>query len=265
MEMREEAPAVASEALRAELMALPGVAFAEVDVNDASAPAGVRVRLTPDADARRVGAEVQRVLASHGMRSRFSDAPPAEQTSPFAPPPPATPPPTAPSPTAVSPTFPPPPLEAPPIAAVAPHVEVMATPEPVAVEEPPAPVRMAAVPDLPAEPPKRVIPGGLQAVAVEERADGLAVRVTLDDGRVGSHGLTADDGAILDAAVIAAVAAAVGVEAETAATEWMEVDGVSIVTVVLRLGDGALVAGAGVVRVGRAYAVGMAARAALQL
>ena len=70
---------MASDALRAELMSVPGVASAEVDLTDASAPAGVRVRLTADADARRVGAEVQRVLASHGMRSRFADAetPPA--------------------------------------------------------------------------------------------------------------------------------------------------------------------------------------------
>ena len=72
--MREGSAAVDAEALRAELMSVSGVASAEVDVGESSAPAGVRVRLTPDADARRVGAEVQRVLAGHGMRSRFSQA-----------------------------------------------------------------------------------------------------------------------------------------------------------------------------------------------
>jgi len=125
---------------------------------------------------------------------------------------------------------------------------------------------MAAVPNPPEiAPPIRVIAGGLTSVAVEERADGLSVVVTLDDGRRGTHRLGGEDDPELDAAVSAAVASAVGVEAEPVATEWMEIDDVSIVTVVLRLSDGALVAGAGVVRVGRAYAVGMATRAALQI
>jgi hypothetical protein len=254
--MREEPSAVASDALRTELMSVPGVASAEVDLTDANAPGGVRVRLTADADARRVGAEVQRVLASHGMRSRFSDGDgdavpdPAAEPAPV----PLMPPPL---PVAEEPSFPPPPVDSPP----APESPA----EPV-VEEPPAAVPMAAVPDpSAATPPLRIIRGGLEAVAMEERADGLAVRVTLDDGRVGSQPLTSEDTEILDSAVIAAVADAVEVDVETVATEWMEVEEASIVTVVLRLSDGALVAGAGVVRVGRAFAVGMAARAALAL
>ena len=60
--------------LRDELMALPGVAEAEVDASGQS-PSGVRVRLAADADAKLVGVEVQRVLASHGMRSRVASAP----------------------------------------------------------------------------------------------------------------------------------------------------------------------------------------------
>lgn len=125
---------------------------------------------------------------------------------------------------------------------------------------------MAAVPAAPDESPSgRVITGGLRSVAVEERADGLGVIVTLADGRRGSHRLTGEEADELDAAVITATGAAVGVEAETVATEWMDIAGGSVVTVVMRLVDGTLVAGAGVVRVGRAYAVGFAARAALDL
>jgi hypothetical protein len=61
------------ETLHQELMSLVGVAAAEVDGSGESAPSGVRVRLIPGADARAVGVQVQRVLASHGLRSRVSD------------------------------------------------------------------------------------------------------------------------------------------------------------------------------------------------
>jgi hypothetical protein len=59
--------------LRQELMSLVGVAAADVDGTGEAAPSGVRVRLVPGADARAVGVQVQRVLASHGLRSRVSD------------------------------------------------------------------------------------------------------------------------------------------------------------------------------------------------
>ena len=62
---------MAAEMLRDELMALPGVAEAEVDESGES-PSGVRIRLEPDADAKMVGAEVQRVLSANGMNSRVS-------------------------------------------------------------------------------------------------------------------------------------------------------------------------------------------------
>ena len=65
--------AVAAESLRDELLALPGVAEVELD-GEGGAPAGVRIRLAVDADPDRVGLEVQRVLAAHGMRSRVDDS-----------------------------------------------------------------------------------------------------------------------------------------------------------------------------------------------
>jgi hypothetical protein len=79
------ADAVASLSLREELLALPGVAEAEVDGDDA-APSGVRVRLAPEADAEAVGAEVQGLLAARGVRSRLGlgDLPVAS-ASPLAP------------------------------------------------------------------------------------------------------------------------------------------------------------------------------------
>ena len=63
---------MAAESLRDELLAVPGVAEAEVDESGTN-PSGVRVRLAPEADAQAVGIEVQRILASHGMRSRVND------------------------------------------------------------------------------------------------------------------------------------------------------------------------------------------------
>ena len=64
---------MAAESLRDELLALPGVGEVELD-GEGGAPAGVRIRLATDADPDRVGVEVQRVLAAHGMRSRVDDS-----------------------------------------------------------------------------------------------------------------------------------------------------------------------------------------------
>ena len=64
---------MAALSLREELLALPGVAEVELD-GDGAAPAGVRIRLSTEADPERVGLEVQRVLAAHGMRSRVDSS-----------------------------------------------------------------------------------------------------------------------------------------------------------------------------------------------
>ena len=82
--------AVAAESLRDELLALPGVGEVELD-GEGGAPAGVRIRLATDADPDRVGVEVQRVLAAHGMRSRVDDSavtppPPLPLVAPAPPP-----------------------------------------------------------------------------------------------------------------------------------------------------------------------------------
>jgi hypothetical protein len=71
-------------ALREELLALPGVADVEVE-GDGASPSVVRVRLGPEADPEQVGAEVQRLLAGLGMRSRV-DAGAAPLVAPGHPP-----------------------------------------------------------------------------------------------------------------------------------------------------------------------------------
>jgi hypothetical protein len=231
--------AVAVQTLQSDLLAVPGVESAEVDITDGAAPAGVKVRLAPDADARRVGVEVQRVLAAHGMRSRFS----AVDDDPVEHPPPAQ-------------TPPAPPSEAPPFA----------PPTPVSSSEPvsaPPPV-VASVPAPPAEaPPVAVSVPGIESVSVEERSDGLSASIVLTDGSQATRAV-AEPGE-LDTAVVAAVAEAAGQSVTPAAIEWLEVDGGSVVTVVLNRADGSLAAGAGVRRAGRAYAVAIATRLALEV
>ena len=55
-----------AEPLQNELLAVPGVAGAEVDSEQGVA--GVRVQLSDDADAEAVGTAVRRILSEHGMR-----------------------------------------------------------------------------------------------------------------------------------------------------------------------------------------------------
>lgn len=65
--------------LRDELLRVPGVESADIE-GDALTPQGVRVRLAAGVDAATVGEEVQRVLASHGLRSEMAE--PADAESP---------------------------------------------------------------------------------------------------------------------------------------------------------------------------------------
>lgn len=221
-----ERSAVAAETLRSELLAVPGVASAEVEVSEADTPAGIKVRLAPEADPRRVGVEVQRVLAAHGMRSRF---PPADEE---------------------------------------------AAEEPAAADESPqagadsgsaAPTRSPRIPvasPLEASETPRPQSVAVGSVSVEERADGLTATVTLTNGRSVSREAGFDPAA-LDSAVVAAVTEAAGVVATVLAVEWLEVEGASVATVVVRRGA-TPTAGAAVVKAGRAFAVANAVVAALR-
>lgn len=61
--------------LRRQLLEVTGVADAEVDDGD-EGPTGVKVRLSPDADAESVATDVQRILAAHGISSQVASAAP---------------------------------------------------------------------------------------------------------------------------------------------------------------------------------------------
>lgn len=249
---------MASDSLRDELMALPGIADAEVDAEDGS-PSGVRVRLQPDADPQVIGAMVQRVLASHGMRSRVAgdhdDLAPVVSL-PFAPgavpPRPEAPPPT---PEAIAPARP-------------------SSDPPRADDTGGEPSPVAEIPERgpeDAEPPavKARDDSGtgrtLAALAYEEAADGVTVTAVAEDGQRFSRRASA----ITDEAVAAAIVAAVGALAEGRPQRllWVSaatVEGSEVVTVVVEKTDGARVAGAAIVRAAKAYAVARAAFVALR-
>jgi hypothetical protein len=213
---------VAGETLRDELLAVPGVTEAEVE-DAGGGPSGVKVTLDPTADARQVGAEVQRVLAAHGLSSRMAGDPGGA-------PPPIV-------------GFPAPGAETPAPADGSP--EAPAEP-PEAPEVPPA-----VVPAAPA--------AGLAAVRVEESREEVVVTAIATDGRTRSERAAPRSDAMLAAVVAAVGALAEGRPPAVLALERTDVDGSLVVTVVLERADGSRGAGASVVRASQAFAVGKAA------
>jgi len=253
---------VATETLESELLAVPGVASAEVDVGNGATPEGVKVSLTPDADARRVSVEVQRVLAAHGVRSRISSG--DDGLSVVSSPEPVVDDETSRGPGSL--------ITARVLAAAIEREgvdQVLPTSEEPSIGTSPPPDPFAAPPiaavPMPSasDPPARISVPDVTSVSLEERRDGLTASVVLADGRRASRavGSGADE---LDTAVIAAVAEAVGESVAKVAVDWLKVDDGTVVTVVIKRSDGSLAAGAGVMRVGPAFAVGIATRAALE-
>jgi hypothetical protein len=236
---------MATQSLREALLALPGVAEADVD-ESSGAPSGVRVTLAPDADGRVVGAAVQRVLATHGLRSRITagnepgaapsgNGAPAGEADFVPPPPPTTPPPD-------------------PGAIVA--EEASAAPESVDA---------ALVPDETAEapgPPSNDFE--LASVAVSETTDAVTVTATATDGRTHTlEGAPTEDG--LFGAVIGAVAAlAAGAPSTVVSVDAQRTAGSEVITVVLEGPDGRRTAGAAVVVADRAFAAARATVAAIR-
>ena len=219
---------MSADTLRNELLSLLGVADAEI-AGEGVTPDNVRVRLHPEADPRSVGAEVQRVLASHGMRSRITgeDGPSAPVVS---------------LPVADLPIPPRP---------------VMPPPVPVVDEGPPEP----AAP-RPADPS-----GGISALAsltVEESVDGVTVVATAADGRRFSQRTAATEEAVAAAVVAVVGALAEGKPPRLLAATLGVTEGTEVVTVLLERVDMTRTAGAAVVKAGRAYAVARATWAALR-
>jgi len=262
---------VVAESLREELMELDGVAEAEVD-EAADSPSGVRVRLEPDADARLVGVEVQRVLASHGLRSRITaqdDQEDEEESEPA----------TAP--------------DSEPEAEAAPEAGPEAGPEPVPEPAPedvddeqpeplmePAPIPPPTIPPprltpppvvpttepAPAEPPPATAAGeaGLASVSVDESRDGVAVTATATDGRLVTQRSDATEAGMFAAAVSAVGTLAEGSPPELISVTPIDANGAQAITVVLERADGTKIAGAAVVKVSAGFAVGRATWAALR-
>lgn len=261
------------DSLRDELRSLPGVADAEVD-GDGTSPANVRVRLHPEADPTAVGRDIQRVLASHGMRSRIATPEPTngDVVSLPAPEAPVPPRPEAP------PPLPPEPLEPPPgpapqpvvreiVTAPAAPIEVpdaVAAPEPVAPEAEAPAVIEAPTTAVALEPaPAGGAAASLASLAVEESADGVVVVATATDGRRFTRRAGGSQEEVA-AAVVAVVGALSEGRPPTLLSVTTEVvEGTEAVTVILQKVDGTRLAGASIVRAGRAYAVARATWSAL--
>jgi hypothetical protein len=227
---------LAANSLREELLALDGVAEAEVD-ESADSPSGVRVRLEPDADARIVGIEVQRVLAAHGLRSKITDDEAADQPQP--PPPVGLEEPDGSPATIGTPPIPPPPLTPPP------------APPPAGAGEPTA------------APSVRRRPTGLRSIAVEESAEGISVIATAADGRIETRRSTPSEEEMAEAVVLAVAALAGAGDIRVVSVAPAPANGSEVVTVVVAYEDGSKSAGAAVVDATRGWAVGRAAWSAM--
>lgn len=232
--------------LRDELLAIPGIEGADFD-GDVVAPEGVRVRLSAGADPIRVGEEVRKILAGHGLRSKMTSTPAAAEGPPL---PPAR-------------------LE-PPAGSPEPSAPVVTMPyfeEPLVVA-PPRSEPAAVAPAVEIHPPEAVAPNaarvGLHGVAVEENLDGLTVVATRSDG-VTARRPARNPGRGLDGAVVAAVAALTEDAAHPRLVEVFdaEAEGVAVVTVVVEVDDGSLQSGSAVVAGGRAFGVARATWRAL--
>ncbi|MDX1690122.1 MAG: hypothetical protein R3290_03760 [Acidimicrobiia bacterium] len=231
-------------------MAVAGVAEAEVDESGTN-PSGVRVRLAPDADAQSVGIEVQRILASHGMRSRVNGGN-SESSGNGAP---VVPLPTEGSGGDSAPANPPP--AAPPMpAAVPPSGEngqemSFSQPDrdaPPAYEPPSAAGRDATFATL----------------RVDESPEGLVITATASDGRSLTQRSGPSEDGLYESVVSAVGALADGRPPTLVDVERKAVDGTEIVTVVVERADGTRFAGSAVVRAGKAFAVARATWSALR-
>ncbi|HSG78851.1 MAG TPA: hypothetical protein VLD62_04655 [Acidimicrobiia bacterium] len=227
---------MAAESLRDELLAVPGVAEAEVDESGTN-PSGVRVRLAPEADAQAVGIEVQRILASHGMRSRVNDEHAASANGDGTAPVVALP---------TVATIPPMPSSAPPLP------EAMAFVGPDPADEP--------VHEGPAAAPDATLAG----LRVDESLEGIVVTAMASDGRSFTEQSDLSESGMYDAVVSVVGALADGRAPTVLDVERRVVDGTEVVSVILERADGTRFAGSAVVRVGRAFAAARATWSALR-
>lgn len=208
-----------AQALESELLAVPGIAGAEVESD--SGVAGVRVQLATGADADAVGVAVRKILSEHGMRPVPADG---EDQGDGPPPPPGAP------------------------------GSVVSFPL----------VGEHAVPEISADAKESAMPR-LESVAVEETPHGISVSVRSSDGRRSSRTPQLGIGG-MDEAIVAAVVELTGnSEVSLVGLSESDLDGYSVVTVLLAVGEGRHASGAAVQQGGRAYAVARATWVALSV
>jgi hypothetical protein len=234
----EESVTVAADSLRDELLAIPGIDGAELD--DDGGVSGVRVQLAAGADPDRVGVAVQRVLATHGMRSTVTPNP-------------------------IPTAGPPPPPGAASVVAFPQGGREGATGDRTVVV-PPEANRSDEGSDTeePVPVSRPISPPVLDVVTVEEGGAGVMVQVVGRDGsRVERRARSTGKG--LDEAVVAAVADLVGANPppQVVGIHDETVGDAHSVTVVIEVGGAAYRAGAAVVEAGRSFAVAQAAWMAL--
>ena len=214
-----------AESLRAELLAIDGIAAAELEGSE-DAPMGVKVQLAAGADADSVGVEVQRVLASHGMRSHRAES----ETEAVAQPPER-------------------PAGGPP-------------PPPGAGEAAILPIRAALEASVDATVVRSpVVAPQLETVAVEESRSGTSVRVAVGGRSVTRQVGSSADGK--DAAIVAAVAEALEKDAELLAVQRSDAGDAKIVTALIEVAGTGQQVGSAVVVGGEAYALAQAVWKAL--
>lgn len=256
---------MAARTLQDELLAVAGVAEVDVDTDDGS-PAGVRVRLSPEADAAAVGAEVQRILAAHGMRSRLAGSSDVATPEDMPPPPEAAPPSPVSEPVAPPTPGAPEPEPSPEGAQITTvTTEAAALPGDAGAEAPP-PGGGSAEAAEPADPPRpAATPASrLGSLRVDETLDGVTVTATTTDGRSLSQRAVPTEEGTFEATVAAVGTLADGSPPSLLGIQQATIEGSEVVTVVLGRNDGTRFAGAAVVRAARPFAVAAATWAALR-
>jgi hypothetical protein len=235
------------------LLSIAGIASAELEGGE-DAPQGVRVQLAAGADADSVGREVQRVLASHGMRSHRADDSASLDSSTDGGESDAA---------AVLPEFQPPGPPPPPGADAGGSVFRLPGAVQPEIQEPVRELELESIQVFEEEPPMvPPVPMVLESVSVEESRDGIAVRVAAGGRSVTRQVGSSSDG--MDAAIVGALTELLGLEVDLIAVQRGEAGDALIVTVLLEVVGVGRQVGSAVISAGETFAVGLAAWRALR-
>lgn len=251
----EEEVALEARSLKEDLLAIDGVEHAEVD-GDSSAPSGLRIRVSHDADQKLVGESIRRVLSAHGLgtdtRLPGEPAVPSDETLDGADR-------TMASVSEIAAQTAP--VSVATLAAVNDAVDItegeQSAHEPLVDPSTVDPKRHR----IPKQPSSRVT---IDKVSVEEGRTGIVVTVVASDGQSETELARSTDGGVEHAVVMAAarLAAPGGPDPIVIEIEERRVEGVDIVMIVLD-NNGVVKAGSAVIGAGQAFALGRATWAAM--